>query len=650
MTNLPARSSVSGLSVVMILSIAGCAGANMSIGPMSPSSLQSQFVALRASRLHLHMPFSTRGSPVRARLRVGNCPKTNLIYITSGQLNAVLVYGQKSGKMQNQCGEITAGIQNPQGLATDNRGDLFVTNAGSPTSPATIVEFTSESDRPALTIPDTGAYPSGVAAAANGDIIVTNATSVGSGPGNVMVFSAAGQLVATMNDPKATFELYPTTDSNGDIFTTYLDANYVGHVNEFVGSTPTEFPMTYEFPGNPLFDNGSLLVLDNEAKTIDVSAPPYQKVSRTIGLNEAAAPFTFSMLASGRALYTADGELTEAQEYSYPKGKLTNTIHPPSGLITQVAVYPNLPASSNALRYHLRSPDTGESNDLAMPGTCKPPVVLISDQINYTVDFYEQKGNNQQPCFQIDLSDGRAAAPSGLFVDKSNNLYVGRGFGEGLGAVLKYVPPYTGVPEVVCTTPNGAPYGLAVDDAGTVYAGDYGGFTNFSDEFTKCKGSRSNQVVDTALDDGIVNGEVFFLLTDAKGNLFDNGWDSNQVVLVDESTDRGRTWKTLQTLGTGYPGGLALDGSGDLYINNDGRFGTPGMMLQVAPPYTGTPKSLFTYKTNDVPIALTGAMARIWSIADDKSGVEYSLAGKVTSKTQRLPNPVGITTIPSSAQ
>ncbi|MBV9647112.1 MAG: hypothetical protein JO043_06600 [Candidatus Eremiobacteraeota bacterium] len=288
---------------------------------------------------------------------------------------------------------------------------------------------------------------------------------------------------------------------------------------------------------------------------------------------------------------------------------------------------------------------------LLLPGTCKAPVVLISDENLLLVNFYEQHGKGTQPCYVMNFHDGLGGIPGGLFVDRRNNLYVGRGRVYDRGEVLRYRPPYTGTPTRVCTTVTGFPWGLAVDDAGTVYAGDYGGYTNLQDEFTRCAHGRSNQIVDPNLDDGSGPGSQFFFTTDAKGNLFDDGWDSNQVLLVDESTDGGVTWTKLQNLGPQrYPGGIEVGRDGNLYINDDGRFGSAGMMDVVPPPYTGNPTQLFSYQTNDTPIALTPGQKRVWSIANQTQGVEYDIAtGNVVATTATLSEGIGIATIPSDA-
>jgi hypothetical protein len=286
-----------------------------------------------------------------------------------------------------------------------------------------------------------------------------------------------------------------------------------------------------------------------------------------------------------------------------------------------------------------------------LPGTCKGPLVVISDEARFVVDFYEQKGFNRPPCFELNYTDGLGGIPGGLFVDHQNHLFVGRGRVYDRGEVLEYRPPYTGVPKRVCTTETGFPWGLAVDTSGTVYAGDNDGYTNLQNQFTRCKRGRSNQIIDPNLDDGRTIGDQFFFATDAQGNLFDDGWDSSQTVLVDESTDGGVTWTNLQNLGASrYPGGLEIDPSGNLFLNDDGRFGSAGNMLEITPPYTGPPTVLFSYTTNDVPIALKQGGGYVWSIAGATQGVEYDLGtGKVIATTAALSDAIGIATIPSDA-
>jgi hypothetical protein len=287
------------------------------------------------------IPAAARHAPLPPA-GLGNCPSKHLIYLIVGEINAVLVYPQNRGLMQNQCGQLTTGMTSPEGLATDSSGNLYVTNAGNSSVPATIEKFAPQASEPMMKIVDTGGFPIGVAIARNGDIVVANEIAQpGSGPGDVVVFDRHGRLLATLTDPNAQYELFPAVDSHGNIFTTYLDFSFIGHVNEFVGSSVVELPIVLQFPGSLRFDRDNLLVMDNVAKTISTYPPPYQTATSVLSLTAAVSPIAFDLIGSGKALYTADGGNSQSQEYTYPGGALINTINPPSGLVSGVALSPD---------------------------------------------------------------------------------------------------------------------------------------------------------------------------------------------------------------------------------------------------------------------------------------------------------------------
>ncbi|MBV9647113.1 MAG: hypothetical protein JO043_06605 [Candidatus Eremiobacteraeota bacterium] len=254
----------------------------------------------------------------------------------------MLVYPQNDGPMQNQCGQLTTDLMSPQGLATDRVGNVYVTNSGSSAVPPSIVKFRPQSQNPELKISDAGEFPVGIAIGDNGDIVVANEISQpGSGPGNVIVFDRHGKLITTLSDPNAKYEIYPAVDEKGDIFTTYLDANSVGHVNEFIHGKVRELPITLQFPGNLRFDGRNLLVLDAQANTLSTYPPPYKSASNVESLPNSGFPSDFDLTSSGKALYVTEGEFANVHAYTYPGGARINTLDPPSGGIAAVAMWPD---------------------------------------------------------------------------------------------------------------------------------------------------------------------------------------------------------------------------------------------------------------------------------------------------------------------
>ena len=295
--------------------------------PMAPSNLARK---LRSRQL------------VRSA-SVASCP-ANLLYVSDAGNGIVHIF-PVAPRQQPECGRLT-GFDEPQGLALDNAGDLFVAN----TSASTIEKFKPGHTNPSMTINDAGEYPAGVSVNASGLIAVTNIVTTGDGAGSVSVFKANGTLIGTFSDPNAFREFFPKIDASGNIYTTYVTSGGIGTVNEFLApnyATVLEYSnISLAYPGGVDLYGGLLYVGDQGAHTVGAYEDGFE--FGLTPLADAGDPVTFEIglpigcallcTAGQYPLYVADAENDNAQEYITSLGTLLHTYQFSDGEPTGIAV------------------------------------------------------------------------------------------------------------------------------------------------------------------------------------------------------------------------------------------------------------------------------------------------------------------------
>ena len=155
-------------------------------------------------------------------------------------------------------------------------------------------------------------------------------------------------------------------------------------------------------------------------------------------------------------------------------------------------------------------------------------------------------------------------APRGVAVDESGNVYISD---AGTGNIVEV--PATGGAQINVATGLSKPAGVAVDSAGNLYIAEQD--ANRIDEIS----AGSNALVRLAIS-GLNAPDS--IAVDAAGNLYISETAGQQVVRVDAATEavsivagNGNTGYTgdggAATLATvNQPAGIAVDGSGSLYI------------------------------------------------------------------------------------
>jgi uncharacterized protein (TIGR03437 family) len=251
--------------------------------------------------------------------------------------------------------------------------------------------------------------------------------------------------------------------------------------------------------------------------------------------------------------------------------------------------------------------------------------------------------------------------PWGLAVDSGNNLYIADQFNSRVrkvssGGILTIAGGMLGEPieGPAAASPLGTPFGLTIDGAGNVYITDIGLFwavkIGIDGQLTHVAGNGPG-TTDFGFTDGAATGSYLDhpagLAVDGSGNLFIAEQNGNRVRQVTAGNLRTFAGK-LHFAGDGgpaasallnYPIDVALDSKGDAFIADSGNYRirevqTNGSISTIAG--TGVPDT-----PDDGVQAVSAPLPDIWAMASDTSGnlflattlkvLEVTPAGVVTT-------------------
>jgi sugar lactone lactonase YvrE len=301
------RASIVCIAVGSVVALAGAATAQ---GAGSPSTVLAARAAVRPP---LHPLARGAGwlSPAARRC------KTKL-YVSSYRLGYVSIYCTK-GRNQAPIGQITSGINTPEGEAVDAPGDLYVTN----TNPNTVTEYAPGTLTPAFTYSSGLSAPAGVTVDGQGNVYVSSLSS-----GTVEVFPQH------VNSPSLTITGFTlpidvALDAANDLYVTAYTSNFSGgEIIEFPpGSTQgTNLGISTKGPGGIELDRaGDIVTADQSLPGVLVFPPGHTSPSETFGQNM-LDPDPVRLSRSEQRVYVGDAVGNAVYVYSYPGGALVDTI------------------------------------------------------------------------------------------------------------------------------------------------------------------------------------------------------------------------------------------------------------------------------------------------------------------------------------
>jgi hypothetical protein len=251
---------------------------------------------------------------------------TTKIFVSDAADNVVNIYNT-SGK---QLGQLT-GFSQPQGLATDVKGKLYVAD----TNNSQILVYAPPYNKAPKKLADPGYFPAGVSVVTIGTTTYVGVSNICSAPnctqGGFKLFKN-GKAQKAFQSSKIYRVYFLGFDAKGNIYASGQDSNFnvvVGEVAKATSGGKTFKPLTTGntilFPGGvEVTTKGKIAVDDQSGAAIYTYNPPKNgslgSPIKTTGLNGSGDAVTFAFTQSNKDLWTADAAFGDSFEFAYPAG------------------------------------------------------------------------------------------------------------------------------------------------------------------------------------------------------------------------------------------------------------------------------------------------------------------------------------------
>lgn len=219
-----------------------------------------------------------------------------LLYVSDLTSSIVLIYKQ-GATSQGPIGEIVTGIDEPEGIAVDKAGTLYVADNGN----NTVTEYAAGSQSPKVTLSTDISNPLDVSVDSNGILYITEGSR-----------DAILEFKPGSTSPDATVTISKPSDAtnvkNDDLYVTYNESS-LGRVGvcQPLASSCTDLGIAgVEFAqGIAVDEHGNLLVGDVYQQVIDIYKPGQTEPYRTISISE-EQPGKLAFDSKDKTLYMAD--------------------------------------------------------------------------------------------------------------------------------------------------------------------------------------------------------------------------------------------------------------------------------------------------------------------------------------------------------
>jgi NHL repeat len=254
--------------------------------------------------------------------------KSKLIFSSSASNNTIDYYVKGTGPNNPVAGSLSGSFSNPEGIAIDSHGNVYVANNNA----QNVLVYAAGSSSPTGTLEDPGEFPVGLTVGSDGTVYVANLDGSIGASGNVVIYApGSSEPTKTLHDKCFLHVLGVALDKRGNLFASCEIAPGAGHgeVVEFkAGSTQgIQTHITLESAGGLGFDGaGHLLAIDVNGPTLNVYDVGKPKPIDRLKLPGASIYFSFDR--DSKELYVADYALGEIDVFRYSPSKLTqiNTI------------------------------------------------------------------------------------------------------------------------------------------------------------------------------------------------------------------------------------------------------------------------------------------------------------------------------------
>ncbi len=227
-------------------------------------------------------------------------------------------------------GTISDGLDGPDGDWIDSKGNFYVANYAGPN----IQEYKPKGSSPSFTYSASITDAVGVSTDSEGNVYEADYND--GGEGYVNEYKQGSNTVAATCSPGGSVEGV-AIDKSGDVFVDFNNPN-TGHANivEYKGGLSgcngTTLGVTLGFAGGLVLDSkNDIVVCDQTGPSVDVIAPPYSSVTRTLGSGY-SDPFHVTLSAKNKLAFVAVNGAAVVDVIDYSTGSITQTLNSANGL------------------------------------------------------------------------------------------------------------------------------------------------------------------------------------------------------------------------------------------------------------------------------------------------------------------------------
>jgi hypothetical protein len=288
--------------------LSGCAGGSQSNNSIVPSSAAVPLLRTVPS----------------GRVNPNDYQGLRDLYVADADGPAVKILRNKTYR---EIGAITSGIQTPNGMVLDKRGNLYVANDSVPS----ITEYAPNSTSPSFT------YSLGMQSAISVNVDAHGNVYEADGTGYARQYSqGSGAPVAGCTPTGATAVSGVAVDAANDVFVSF-EAGAVGAIAEYPGGfgdcsheKVLSAPLVYPY-GIAVDKNNDIIVADAGNAQVDVIDPPYSSVTRTIG-SGFLEPSTVTLSRNDKLAFATDYQVHDVFVINYQTGAMITTLGSVYGL------------------------------------------------------------------------------------------------------------------------------------------------------------------------------------------------------------------------------------------------------------------------------------------------------------------------------
>ncbi|MGC1379848.1 MAG: hypothetical protein WA814_02350 [Candidatus Baltobacteraceae bacterium] len=340
-------STTIALASIAASPLAGCSGASSTL-PAAPAPIAAANAATNATgSATLGSIGSTLGMDAKKK------KKQQLLFVSDNENNRVLVYNAAS-KTQNPPAirTITSGVSGPNGLTTDQAGNLYVANYVS----GTVTVYAPNASTPKTTISSGLNGPWDVKVDGSGNVYIANDPLFGSTPAFISEYPAGSSSPSyTWQVPQQGMTisgfalLNPLQPSETSIYALEYTLN---GSDLATGGALTCYPGNQtctQLGGYSFGQTGGIAVANSpngnpfEFLAVDQYVPGVDTFTQSQPMQQlvtGGTPEFIALNSKDNQLFVADRFYGRVVEYSFPAGKQMNSFSPGGAQVYGVATYP----------------------------------------------------------------------------------------------------------------------------------------------------------------------------------------------------------------------------------------------------------------------------------------------------------------------